>query len=284
MSVEEPVHSVLDSVHDFWHSSRIESIPLNFAFEDVEGKLAMNEAERRGSNDEIEVFGDGEAPLLGKCKSFSKIPLLRYDVHIHFVDRRAFGVDVPRAGAVFHPHVELRSQKLIRIILTLVRLVAQILHVVVVVSGALTANDLVPRHRNAADTELALLKVLERYSRIVHEVPRTHVVDFVSLVANQLLCNLEHTDASTLGIGLFDDLSVLENLLTPIMSQDAATILPGVVEPNVVGSGGVADLDLIRNQGLHRLHLHLALAVSSGELVDGTSRKEHRRPVRVGRH
>src|SRR6266576_4421138 len=109
MSVEEPIHSVLDSIHDFGHSSRIESVAFDFALENIERKLAMDEAQGGGADNEVQVLGDCEAPLLGKCKSFSKFPLLWNDVHIHLVDRGAFGMHVPRPRSVFHPHVELRS-------------------------------------------------------------------------------------------------------------------------------------------------------------------------------
>src|SRR5678816_982081 len=66
----------------------------------------------------------------------------------------------------------------------------KVLYVLVEVSLILPSKNIVPSQPTPRDTEFAFLKVLQRNSRVVHEVPRTHIVHLITLIPFDLLGRL----------------------------------------------------------------------------------------------
>src|SRR4029077_4113481 len=76
----------------------------------------------------------------------------------------------------------------------------------------------------------------------------------------------------------------MEFLPAPISSEDAHSILPSIVEPNIIRTNHSPNLSLVANKSLHSLSLLFALTMTTRKLMYRSAGEEHTSPIRMRAH
>src|SRR5882672_1132357 len=87
MTINQPVHCVLQWSHNLRNAARLRRIALNLRLRHTEGELPVHHSQRRRANDEAEILSDREAPFLWE-RFWPNSPFLRNQIDIKLIRKR----------------------------------------------------------------------------------------------------------------------------------------------------------------------------------------------------
>src|SRR5882672_984540 len=91
MTINQPVHCVLQWSHDFWDTSAFSRITFDFRLCHTKRELPMHHPQRRRPDDEPKVLRNREAPLLWE-RFWPNSPFLRNQIDIKLIRERRGGM------------------------------------------------------------------------------------------------------------------------------------------------------------------------------------------------